>query len=79
MTATVPWSKSPYMKEWMIQADSPKEARSLEKLNGRRQLFFLSKMTHYFIEWTNPSGLLKNIYYPCKKFDGSNRSTPKEN
>ena len=32
-------------------------------------------MTHYFIEWTTPSGLLEKIYYPYKKFDTSNRSS----
>ena len=43
---------------------------------GRSQLFFSNKMTHYFMEWTTPSGLLKNVYYYlCKKFDISNRSS----
>ena len=34
----VRWNKSPFMKEWMAQADSPKEAIMFER------------MTHYFIE-----------------------------
>ena len=30
-----------------------------------------NKMTHYFIEWSTPSGVLKKIYNPYKKFDAS--------
>ena len=76
MTATAPWNKSPYKKEWMTQADPPKEASTFERMNGRRQLLFSNKMTHYFIEWTSgPSSLLKKIYYPYKKFAASNRSS----
>ena len=58
----------------MVQADPPKEASTLEKMNGRPQLLFSNKMTHSCIEWTTASGLLKKIYYPCKISDASNRS-----
>ena len=58
----------------MAQADPPKDGDMFERMNDRIQ-FVSNKMTHYFIEWTNPSGLLKKIYYPFKKFDTSNRSS----
>ena len=47
------------MKEWMAQADPPKEASTFARMNSRPQLFFSNKMTHYFIDWMTPSGLLK--------------------
>ena len=74
----------------MTQADPPKEASTFERMNGRPQLLFSNKMTHYFIEWTSgPSGLLKNIL-PLQKIccfkqillivaAPKNYSTPKEN
>ena len=62
------------MKERMAQADPPKEASTSARMDGRPQLLFPHKMTHYFIEWTTPSGLLKKIYYPYKNFDASIRS-----
>ena len=51
----------------MAQADRPKEAITFERMNGQSQFLFSNKMTHYFIEWTTPSGLLKKIHYPYKK------------
>ena len=63
------------MKECMVQADPPKKASMFERMNGQSQLLFSNKMTHYFIEWTTPSCLLKKIYnYPCKKFDTSTKN-----
>ena len=62
MAATVPWNKSPYMIEWMAQADTPKEASTFARMNGQPQILFSSKMTRYFIEWiewATPSGILK--------------------
>ena len=47
------------MKEWMAQADPPKEASMFARMNDRPQLLFSKKMTHYFTDWTVPSGLLK--------------------
>ena len=47
------------MKECKVQADPPKKASMFERMNGQSQLLFSNKMTHYFIEWTTPSGLLK--------------------
>ena len=38
--------KSPYMKEWMAQADPPKEVSAVKKMNGRSLLFSSNKMTH---------------------------------
>ena len=75
MAATAPWNKSPYMKEWMAQADPPKETSKFARINCRPQLVFSNKTTHYFIEYTTPSGLLKKIYHPYKKFDASIRSS----
>ena len=66
--------KSPYMKK-MAQPDPTKENKTFERMNGWPQLPFSNKMTHYFIEWMTPSGLLKKIYYSYKKFDASNRSS----
>ena len=31
MLAAVPWNKSLYMKEWMVQADPPKEWSTFER------------------------------------------------
>ena len=49
------------MKEWMVQADPPKEASMFERMEDPSQLHFLNKMAHYFIEWKTPSDLLKNF------------------
>ena len=35
MTATAPLKKSPSMKEWTAQADPPKEASTVKKVNVR--------------------------------------------
>ena len=48
----------------MAQVDPPKEIGTFERINGRPPLLSLNKMTHYFIEWTTLSGLLKKLYYP---------------
>ena len=50
MAATAPVRKSPYMKEWMAQADHPKEVNTVEKLNGRSLFLSSNKTTHYFKE-----------------------------
>ena len=52
---SIPWNKSPDMKEWMTQSDPPKEATMFEIMDGRPQFFFSSKMIRYFIERTVPS------------------------
>ena len=44
----------------MAQADPPKEANTFERMNGRPQLLFSNKITHYLIEWMTPSGVRKN-------------------
>ena len=36
------------MKEWMAQADLPKEASTFEKMNGRLNLLSSNKITKYF-------------------------------
>ena len=54
--------KPPSMKELMAQADPPKEASTVKKMNGRSLLLSSNKMTHYFKEQTNISGVLKKIY-----------------
>ena len=52
MAAAPPLKKSPYMKEWMAQADIPKEANAVKKMNSRALLFSSMEMAHYFKEWT---------------------------
>ena len=61
MAATAPLKKSSYMKEWMAQADPPKEF-TVKKISGRSLLLYSNKMTHCFAEWTTPSSVLKKIY-----------------
>ena len=46
MAATASLNKSPYVKEWMAQADPPREANTVEKMNGRSLLIFSNKTTH---------------------------------
>ena len=75
MAATVPWNKLPYMKKSVAQADPPKEASTFKRIKSPPHLLFSNKMAHYFVDWTTPSGLFKEIYYPYKKFDASNRSS----
>ena len=62
--------KSPFMKEWMAQADSPKEASTVKKMNVQSLLLSSKQMTHCFKEWTTPSGVLS-----LQRFDVSNRSS----
>ena len=59
MAAAAPLKKSPYMKEWMAQADPVKEANTVKQMNGRSLLLSSNKMTLYFKEWTSASGALK--------------------
>ena len=54
--------KSPCMKEWMAQADLPKEAKTVKKMNVRSLLLYSNKKTLYFKEWRTASGALKEIY-----------------
>ena len=42
------------MKEWVAQADSPKEANTLKNE--------WPETTHYFKKWTTSSGVLKKIH-----------------
>ena len=50
MAATAPLNKSSHMKEWMAQADPPKEAHTVKKMNLRSLLISSNKATHYFKE-----------------------------
>ena len=50
------------MKESMAQADPPKEANTVRKMNGRSLLLSSNKTTLYFKEWTAATGALKKIY-----------------
>ena len=45
MAAAAPLNKSPHMKEWMAQADPPKEANTVKKMNGRYLLISSNKKT----------------------------------
>ena len=74
MAATALLNKSPYMKEWMAQADPPREANTVIKMNDRSLLIFSNKTTHYFKEWTAARCFEKNILSP-QKFITSNRSS----
>ena len=38
------------MKEWMAQADLPKEAKTVKKRNARSLLLYSNKKTLYFKE-----------------------------
>ena len=46
----------------MAQADPPKEANTVRKMNGRSLLLSSNKTTLYFKEWTTATGALKKIY-----------------
>ena len=48
MAATAPLKKSPYLKEWMAQADPTKEASTVKKMSVRSLLLSSNKMTHCF-------------------------------
>ena len=81
--------KSTFIKEWMTQADPPKVASITKEMNDRSLLLSSNKMTHYFKEWTTPSGVLRKIYClyknlmlqidPPNSSCPKNCSTPKEN
>ena len=62
MAATASLNKSPHMKEWMAQADPPREANTVKKMNGRSLPIFSNKTTHYFKEWTAARFVLKKTY-----------------
>ena len=55
MAASASLNKSPHMKEWMAQADPPKEANTVKKMNDRSLLISSNKKTFYFKEWTTAS------------------------
>ena len=74
MAATASLNKSLYVKEWMAQADPPREANTVKKMNGRSLLIFSNKTTHYFKEWTAARCFEKSILSP-QKFITSNRSS----
>ena len=77
------------MKEWMAQADPPKEARTFERMGGRSQPISSDKMANYFKEWTTAIVFSKKIYrlyensrfniYPLKITSSLDYSMPKEN
>ena len=66
MAATISRNKSPHIKEWMPQADPPREESTSDRINGRLQLLSSNKMIQYFKEWTTPSSVLEKIYQPYK-------------
>ena len=61
MAATASLKESPYVKEWMVQADPPKDSGMFKKMNGQLQLLPSNKMIHYFKKWTTPCGILKRM------------------
>ena len=75
MAATPPSKTSPYMKEWMAQADPQKEACTVKKMNGQSLLLSPNKMAHYFQEWMIASGILKTNILFIQKFNALNRSS----
>ena len=48
MAAAAPLKNSPYMKIWMAQADPPKGANTVKKMNGQSLLLSSNKTTLYF-------------------------------
>ena len=68
------------MKKWIAEAYPPKEAGKFARMNCRSQLLFLNKMTHFFLECTAPSGLLKRFIALTKnvilRLDPLNSSCP---
>ena len=54
--------KSSHIKEWMAQADPPKEASAFERMNDRSQLLSSNGMRHYFKELKTASGVLKKKF-----------------
>ena len=54
--------KSPHIKEWMTQADPPKEASTFERMNDRSQLLSANGMRYYFKELKTASGVLTKIF-----------------
>ena len=62
MAASASLNKSPHMKQWMAQADPPREANTVKKMNGRSLLIFSNKTTNYFKEWTAASFVLEKLY-----------------
>ena len=48
MAATAPLKKSLNMNEWMVQADPPKKANTVKKMNSRLLLLSPNKATVYF-------------------------------
>ena len=52
------------MKEWTAQANPPKEANTVKKMNDQLLLLFSNKATYCFKEWTTASSILgKNIVF----------------
>ena len=62
MAATISRNKSPHIKEWMPQADPPREESASDRINGCLQLLSSNKMIQCFKEWTTPGSVLEKIY-----------------
>ena len=54
--------KITYMKEWTAQANPPKEANTVKKMNDQLLLLFSNKATYCFKEWTTASSILGKKY-----------------
>ena len=46
----------------MTQADPPREANTVKKMNGRSLPIFSNKTTHHFQEWVPARSVLKKTY-----------------
>ena len=53
------------MKEWMAQADPPKESSTFERMNGRLQLLSSKKIVQYFKEWITPITVSEKTLQSC--------------
>ena len=53
------------MKEWMAQANPPKESSTFERMNNWIQMLSSKKMTQYFKEWTTPISVLEKRLQSC--------------
>ena len=58
---------SPYMIEWMAQADPSREVNRVKGMNALSLLLSLDKITHYFKEWMTASGALKKNLLSLQK------------
>ena len=55
------------MKEWMAQANPPKESSTFERMNDQLQLLLPKKITQYFKVLLNTLNNSNHVSVPCSK------------